>query len=149
MAVDHAQGKPYLDGLLQVLDRAKFTENHIMELMQKNPVTNTSIATLAKAHAALMVGTQYLYTKSVLVSEEGWLEARLSDTDSLHQPIKDDVEQIAQALGSAMPMQLVFEPTLQLVKLSIATNCTSLSNLRMTYPGTQPISDWFETIEQA
>ena len=114
VAVDHAQGKPYLDGLLQFLDRAKSPENHIVKLMQKSPVTNTSIATLAQTHAALMVGTQYLYTKSALVSEEGWLEARSSETDSLHQPIKDVVEQIAQALWSAMQMQLVFEPTLQL-----------------------------------
>lgn len=149
VAVYHVQGKPYLDGLLQFLDRAKSPENHIVKLMQKSPVTNTSIATLAKTHAALMVGTQYLYTKSALVSEEGWLEARSSETDSLHQPIKDVVEQIAQALWSAMQMQLVFEPTLQLVKLSIATKCTSLSDLRMTYPGIQPTTDCFETIEKA
>ena len=35
VAVDHVQGKPYLDGLLQFLDRAKSPEKHIMELMQK------------------------------------------------------------------------------------------------------------------
>ena len=62
VAFDHAQGKPYLDGLLQFLDIAKSPEKHIMELMQKNPMANISIATLAKTHAALMVGTQYLYT---------------------------------------------------------------------------------------
>ena len=126
VAVDHAQGKPYLDGLLQFLDRAKSPEKHIMELMQKKTVTNISIATLAKTHAALMVCTQYLDTKSALVSEEGWLEARLSETDSLHQPIKNVVEQIAQALWNAIPMQFAFEPTFHLVKLSIASNCTSL-----------------------
>ena len=46
-------------------------------------------------------------------------------------------------------MQLVFEPTLALVKLSIAVNCTSISDLRMTYPQIQAITDCFETIEQA